>query len=102
MTEFVFQTRYKESSDRLNRSATLNEFDIKESILVIQYNFNSYDSDETKINLADHMFRNTQNIKIITTDHKYNTTVSPVIRRPIDENTDEIEYMIHAIMEIDT
>jgi len=99
MTDFVFQTQYTESSDRLNRVATLISLDTSAYILVIQYNLNSYDWVETKNDLDNHLFKETQNMEIITEDHKYYVTVSPMVRRSVDEHTEEVEYIIYAIME---
>jgi len=99
MTKFFFQTQYPESSDRLNRAAKLIKLDINDSILIIQFNFDAYDGVETRINLDTHMFRQTQNIEITTEEHKYHTIATPMIRRCVNENIDEVEYLIYAITE---
>jgi hypothetical protein len=95
----TFQTRYPESSDRLNLASTVIGFDIDSKILIIQYNMDHYDEHEIRSTLDRHIFKNSQYIEVETNGSKYSILVTPMIRRHISDKLDEVEYTIHSYVE---
>jgi hypothetical protein len=99
MNTFKFQTRYTESSRRLDSAASLVEFDKHKKRMVIAYNLTRYDGTEVEVTLNRHIYKGTQSIEVNTNGYKYTVVASPMIKNDIIKDCVEVQYIIHGLVE---
>jgi len=92
--DIKFQTRLPEHSDMLAEHTTICNFDIDNKSLTLGFDISNY---EIRTILGNHFSKHEQHLNIYDDDVDYRLFVGPMIRRHINDNLQEIEYIIHAI-----